>query len=373
MKGRLALLAVVCSGPAATADPRDPILAGWEASRSRFTSIRYTLAGVVDAKDTSGGAKIPTPPPAGPAPRYQGSVLLHFPRQRHRLEETTPTLSFPDKSKYTTRTRISVCDGETFKSLHPRDKNQRSPDSPDMHIGRGDLRGSNFSPQHDPLFLAHGYIPSSRQMPSPGHWPTPADREEYEVRGTGVIGGRKHIILRAEPYHGFEDEYWVDPARGGAVGRYTIWDDKTDPYQKFDLDYQEVAGDWVLKGWTHTVSMRHRVVQVERITVEAVEVNPAVSDGDFDIPIKPGYIVKEHVFPPKGGGLNPAYPAQKTTRVKPGGGREVVAETGFQTWDGVPVPPPAPWWGRWWAWSAGGAAVVAALGGAFWRRARRAG
>ncbi len=331
MNGRLAVLTVLCCGSAASADPRDDVLAAWEKSRARVTTVRYTLGGAIDTKEGAGGAKLPPPRPGGTPPRYQGVWLLDIPRRRHRLEETNPRRSVEDKTKYTTSHRIWVCDGETDKSLHPRDKNEWYDGRPDMHIARGDLRTVHVPAQYHPLFIAHGFIPNSRDIPSPGRWPAPVDREEFELQGTGAIGGRPHTILRGEPFHSMREEYWADMGRGGTVGRLITWLGKTDPYMRTDIDYQEVGGVWVPKRWAHTVSRDNRVLQLSRYEVTNVELNPAVSDADFDIPVLPGYVVEEHAFPAKGSGLNPDYPARRTTVVTPDGGKKVIEETGYLT------------------------------------------
>jgi hypothetical protein len=371
MRRGLVLLAVVCGGSVANADPRDDVLAAWEKSRGRLQTIRYTLSGGIENKADATVEKSTKLRPTTTPPPFHGIVLLDLPRRRHRLEETNPKLSMVDNTKYTSATRIWVSDGKTSKSLHPRAKNEWYNGRPDMHVSRGDLSTVDFPAHYHPLFFAHGFIATSRDIPSPGLWPVPGEREEFELHGTGVIGGRAHTIVRAEPFHGMRDEYWADLGRGGAIGRMITWVNKTNPYMRTDIDYQEVGGQWVLKRWTHTVSMNNRVAQVSRYEVTKVELNPVVSDAEFDIPIEPGYLVEEHVFPAKGSGLNPDYPAHKTTRVKPDGGKEVIAESGFLSTDGVPVPLTRPWWSLWWVWAAVGVMVAAVLVWVVWRRARR--
>lgn len=372
MKPVLALLTLAALASTAAADPRDDILSQWEASRKRVKTVRYTVAGASEAKgDASGGGKNPTPIPAGESPRLRATWLFDLERKRHRVEETSPVISRTDKTKFATRSRVNAFGGEYSKGALPRDKNEFSPHHIDLHISSGDMRSDQFATGYYPLFLAHGFIPSSRDLPSPGRWPAPTDREEFEVHGKGTLFGRSHTILRGEPWKGYREEYWADPSRGGAVGRFVIWVDITDPYQKYDIEYQEVAGVWVVKRWTHTVSRKNRVLQLDRIEVERVDINPAVADADFDIPVEPGFVVKEHVYPPKGSGLNPAFPANKTTRVKADGEREVIRETGFQTMDAQPVPLAPPWWGRGWVWAIVGTATAAVLGWVVWRKARR--
>jgi hypothetical protein len=372
MKRGLVLLAVVCSGPAANADPRDDVLAAWEKSRSRLQTIRYTLSGGIDNKANQTAEKNPPPRPTTTPPPFHGVVLLDIPRRRHRLEETSPTLSREDKTKYTTASGIWVCDGTISKHFHPRAKNEWFEGRPDMHVSRGDLRTVDFPAHYHPLFFAHGFIATSRDMPSPGQWPVPGEREEFEPRGTGVIGGRVHTIVRAEPFQNMRDEYWADLGRGGAIGRVITWLNKTNPYMRTDIDYQEVGGQWVLKRWTHTVTMNGRVAQVSRYEVTKAEINPVVSDAEFDIPIEPGYVVKEHTYPDKGSGLNPNYPANKTTRVAADGQKKVIEETGFRTMDGLPVPAGRPWWSQPWVWVACGVAVLATVWIVRRRRSRTA-
>lgn len=350
--GFLALLVAAFYGLLAPAadDPRQKVLADWSANQKRFKSVRYKLTGMVDMKDTMPGASAalrkdgidPTVKP------IRAVVLLDIVNKRFRIESSRPLPSRYDRKKWVFDDKVTTYDGKMLHEYIPRERNERGDKDPDLNLAKGDLHlVPALSSSYWPLLAAHGFVPTVHCRPQPDRLPEGHDPDDIQSVGQGVLNGRKYTILRTEPDRVDFDELWIDPDRGSAIVRQIYFSHKTNPWYRFDTDFQEVGGGWLPRKWTLAKSMNHQVWEVEKLEVENVEANPAVTDADFTIPITPGMIVQEHTYPPRGKGLDPARPGIRSTRVKKDGQTETLEETGFTTSDGVQLPPEdrrSRWW-----------------------------
>ncbi|MCI0701587.1 MAG: hypothetical protein L0241_10935 [Planctomycetia bacterium] len=351
-------------------DPRQKMLNDWTANRTRFQSVRYTLSGVWDIKDPYAGAKPKNPKMSATSQPWKATVLIDFTTRRFRIESSRPRPTLADRNKWAPAPKINTYNGKSEQTYHTRDPNVRPEGEHDLSIVTGDLRQHRIDSLYWPLLAAHGFVPTVWRRPYPHRFPDGHELDEFLVQGGGRIGGRNCAIIRTEPDGGDQDEYWVDPARANCIVRQIYFSNKTNPFYRFDIEYQQLSGAWLPKKWTQTFSENFRVCEIERTDVTNVELDPTVSDDDFTIPITPGMIVKEYHYPDAGKGLDPQFPATKTSRAKPSGELEVVAETGFTTKEGKQLPPEREW--RWWwiALAVGGVLVLALGGGWMWRKRR---
>jgi hypothetical protein len=359
--GSFALLVACFCGLLAKAadDPRQKVLADWAANKKRFASVRYKLSGTLDMKATMPGASAAQRKDViGPAVQpVRAVVLLDITNKRFRIESSRPRPSLDDRTKWVFDDKVMAYNGKVLHEYIPRDRNERTEKDPDLSLVKGSLHLSQvWTSSYWPVLTAHGFVPTVHHPPHADRLPEGHDPDDFEVAGSGVISGRKCTILRTDPMGSLRDEYWVDLDRGGAIVRQVYFNDKMNPWYRFDTEYQEVGGGWLPRRWTLAKSMNHQVWEVEKVEVESVEVNPAITDEDFTIPITPGMVVQEVTYPSRGSGLDPSRPATRSTRVKKDGQSEMIEERGFTTTEGIELPPEGKRF-RWW-WFALGVGVL---------------
>lgn len=355
--GFFALLAATFCALIAKAadDPRQKVLADWAANQKRFSSVRYKLTGTVDMRDTTPGASAVVRKDAiDPAVKpIRAVVLIDIVNKRFRIESSRPLPSRHDRKKWVFDDKVLTYNGKVLHEYLPRGRNERGETDSDLNLVKGDLHLLRIQTSYWPLLAAHGFVPTVHRRPYPDRLPEGHDPDDFEVIGQGLTGGRKCVILRTEPDGTDRDEFWIDPDRGSAIVRQVYFSHKTNPWHRFDIEYQAVAGGWLPKRWTLANSMDHKVWEVEKVEVGSVEVNPTVTDEDFTIPITPGMVVQEVNYPPRGKGLDPARPATRVTRAKKDGQTETLEDRGFTTTDGVQLPPEDTRL-RWWWFVLGG-------------------
>lgn len=362
--GLVILVGWAASMPA-LAQPKGPdprlakVFADWKGRLERLKTARYTLVGTVEFKDQPLLPGDPELPAGNPVRPKRVVVLLDLEQRRYRLETSEDILT--EGRGYAPRIGTSAFDGKALHELTHREANGFGPDGPDLVIAKGNLSQQQIDAVLWPVFFAHGIVPTVHSPLRPDKLPIAPDPEEFEVRGVQALNGRPCLVVRTEPLAGGQgpssDEYWVDADRAGAIVRYVQFTG-SNPWDRLDVEWKRTDVGWWPDRWALTWTVNGKVRRLYKLRVESFEPNPAVAEGDFAIPVKPGMTVRVHEYPELGTGLNPLYPADQTYRVSPSGAREEVSAKGFTTLDGEQLPPAERHW-VWWAVAA--AAVIVAL------------
>lgn len=353
-------------------------LSDWKVRLQRFQSVRYTISGVIERvndvelpphlKDRV----LPGPPDLKQKP-LKYVLLIDIAKKRIRLEETEPVPSLA-RDKWVPRLRYTAYNGDVFQQALPRESNGRGPDEADVSISKGNL-GDRQVAGCDlwPVFMAHGVVPTADSPLRVDRLPTEHEPDELRVRGTVAHAGRSCVVLRTDPtgtMPNISDEFWVDPDRQSAIARHIYYSGGS-PTFRLDVEHTQTPHGWLPKKWTHTTTVEGKVMTIIRLTVDSVEVNPALREEDFTLPLKPGMIVTTYDYPESGKGLDTARPAKGKYRVGADGELESMEpQTGFTTTKGIQLPPErGPWRWLWWGIGAVCVLVVVLLIGARLRRA----
>jgi hypothetical protein len=372
----LAAVAIGCglAGAAAAQPKANPALlkalADWEGRQARVRTARYVITGTREwvAKAS----------PADPAPAANDRVrpsrlvaVLDLARGRYRYELSYDILK--DDGSYRWSTSLGTFDGRESRQGKPREEAREYGGfdlviSPDYERAQG---GATPNPFLWPVLYAHGLVPHAYHTAGFARLPWRYDPEDFVHVGRLPLAGRACEVIRTEPNDsdppGY-DEYWVDPARDGAVLRYADVVG-TNPLTRTDLRWRATPAGWQLDGWTTaTLAAGRTTLAVHTYRVESAEFDGPVADADFTIPAEPGMErVRVNEYDPRPGVILGAY---RYYRIDPDGTWVQTDSKGAYTVDGHEPPPPPrrPWWH--WAAAAAGAAGVA---GVVWGRLRRRG
>jgi hypothetical protein len=268
-------------------------------------------------------------------------VLLDFIQGRSRIEKngSAPGANF---EKYVPRVSVSAYDGETLQTSSDRKACELAALDPDVSLVKGPLRMMPFNARIWPVLFAHGVVPTVNKSARPDQLPTNHTTEEFEFRGDVRYKENMCIVLRTDPVASTPavvDEFWIDPIKESGIVRYVYFSGGNNPWYRMDITYQKSENGWLPSSWVYTHSKGNKLVEIAHFTVERLEVNPTVTDGDFTLPIPPGSIVLTQNFPELGKGLDPFKPASGLSRVDVNGKWVTLEEAGFTTAEGFPLPP----------------------------------
>jgi hypothetical protein len=293
----------------------------------------------------------------------RATVLLDLRRHRYRVDVESESYLI-STGTYIPERNTSTWDGKARYFFVPQEFNV-GPDRVDLTIFTGDVSRMPFPTEYEPLFAAHGYVPTVNTPIRPGRIPPKHNSESFRHQGESRLNGRLCLLLRTEPldaHPSLTDEIWVDPARDYCIARHVELSG-SNPAIRIDTEFEQVAYGWAPKKWSMTSTSSGKVMIVTKLVVVGTDVNPALAEEDFTLPAKPGMTVREVRYPELGSGLNPDKPAETTRKIGPDGSQVVVSQAGFTTVDGVQLPPEREGY-RWWVWVAASAALLILLAAA---------
>lgn len=365
----VATCGIVAAQPATNDAKIDQTLKDWKARYERLKSVRYKLAGT---EESFGGPVVKGFPAPIPGARpVRTTVLVDLIEKRYRLDEERSRPA-EARDRYVKFKFTEAFNGKIHQRAVPRDNEERSEEIPDISIAKGDLTMARVDSYLEPVFYAHGLIPTEESPLGPGRFPMAHEPEDFHLKGVGSHAGRICLMLRTGPASttpAISDEYWTDPQRQSAVLRQIHWQGKN-PWFRIDIDHQQTPHGWLPLKWVVTHTIDGEVRNITRLSVEAIEANPSLVEDDFTLPIKPGMKVRINEYPGKGKGLDSQTPARTELTVGLDGSEEVTKREGFRTKEGVQLP--AESGSKWW-WI-GGVSLVVFLAGFFaftWARKRR--
>jgi hypothetical protein len=358
------LLSVASAQTKKTESSLEGVFADWKERQAILRTARYVISGTIEYKDE----KLPPGDPVRPK-RFE--VLLDLERKRFRLESSTEAITEDGAGNrsYIPRVSTQTYDGQAVQTLTHRDVN-RIPIGPDLGISKGDLVFFRVDSELSPVFIAHGIVPTVHGELRPDKMPTTHNPEDFDVRGNLPFKGRKCLVLRTEAAPFAQpsfDEFWVDRGRMSAILRHVTFVG-SDPAVRTDVEWKRKDIGWWPDSWSQTWNRGPKVWRITRLRVESFEPNPAISDSDFTLQVKPGMEVSVSEYPPAGSGLNPGYPANRTFHVTESGGWEEISAKGFTTLDGKVLPHARSSIWFWAAAAATAALILAAIGYVVHRR-----
>ncbi len=365
-----ALCCTSAAQPPATNNAKiEQVLKDWKARYERLKSVRYKLVGT---EESFGGPVMKGAPPPIPGERaVRAIVVIDLVDKRYRLDEdkSRPAQA---RDRYVRFKTTEAYNGKIHQRAVPRDNEERSDEIPDVSIAKGDLTMGRVDAYLEPVFYAHGLIPTEDSPLGPGRFPSDHEPEDFQLKGIGSHAGRSCLMLRTGPASttpALSDEYWVDTQRQSAVVRQIHWQGKN-PWYRVDIDHQQTSHGWLPLKWVITNTISGEVQNIKRLNVEAIEANPSLVEEDFTLPIKPGMKVRINEFPGRGKGLDPQKPARTELAVGPDGSNDVISREGFRTSEGVELPPAST--SKWW-WISGVslAVVIVVFLVLTWSRRRR--
>lgn len=362
------------AGPAVGQPPKgdDPLsrtLADWKARQGKVKTARYVVTGTVeyiaplDSEDVI--------PPAGQRVRpHRATLLLDFERGRFRIEAESEVMK--QGGGFSPASSTTAYNGKETRYGRPREQ-ARTRGGFDLVINKGAkdaTTGPGVQNLHLPVFYAHGVVSTVHQVFYLHRLPLDLNREDFVPVGRQGLRGRVHEVFRTEPLptgSPIADEFWVDPARQGAIVRQVdLVGGK--PWQRLDIEWRQTALGWWPERWTQTLTTTDQTVKrIEKARIETYEYDPPVTDADFTIPAEPGMEwveVVEAVAP--GSGLDPGSPPYRKYRIDAGGRWIEVEAKGGVRLDGTEVLVGS-WWG-WWPWAAGAVLIVSLGTVLVWRR-----
>lgn len=361
------------SASAQAPDPQiEKVFADWKARQAKFKSIRYQVRGDVTKPKGSApdhrGAQSMKLPSTDLKAEFKFTVLFDFNKQRHRLEEEGTQFDIETSKPYPTY-RIWVYDGKAIKQYRPRERNTHPTQGvketdAELGIGEGYLGGAGWTMSYWPLFAGHGSVANYGVRILAGQPMVLPKIEFMRVQGRGGHRGRNCLVIQTEPKDKSYEEWWIDLERESAVVRYVMFLNNK-PYVVAEVEHEKTASGWMPKSWVFTMqwTLSGMAQHLERMVVEKREIDPKVSDEDYQIAEKPGMRVIRYRYPePSPGNPQPASQS-KTFRVQENGKlQEVSLEDGVET----PVNRYSWWW----------LALIPAIGlGAWpllrWRKSRR--
>jgi hypothetical protein len=357
------------------------VFADWEMRRETIKRIRYTVVGQsIKPKgsytDDMGQPITPPHPPKDIAMRQDSTLLLDLAKNRFRLEMAGERYYLDGQQAYPYAGR-TLFDNQTLATENPRDANEnaavpRKATDPDVTISRNYARSGYHALEAvnafylSPLLMAHGIVPG---FSAPADFDKRPDPDDFTVRGRHFFQGRDCLVLRTFPDRSSGlstsfDEFWIDTARESAVLYEACYaNDKV--RVSIEITYQQTSHGWLPLKWTGTTrdSRGQQPINVTRLTVQAINVEPVVTDKDFQPDVKPGMYVSETIHEDLDAfGSSPL--SLKKTKLY-----HVAADGSWnQVLDGVENKS-----GSWYWYGAGGVIVAVAMAAIVFRYLRRRG
>lgn len=291
---------------AQAADPRlDKVFSDWQKRFDRTGTVSYQVKGEwVVPRGAWEANEYGQPPVVERPPRdivlvQKRKLLLDLPKQRYRYEgeEQCPN---SQKGTIYTEAYIHMFNGKELYAMRPPGFTH-DPENPfpalneDVGITSGDFKQRSFESIHWPLFIGHGIV-CAVGGPVSGQLAPQRDKELFYVHGEGTLEGSPCLILRTFPRHASESnfkEFYVDLTKDSAVLRQTSYA-RDRPVSDTTIQYQSTSGGWLPKKWVASFFLPSgRTFKTERMKVEEIVIDSAVSDSDFQVEIKPGMSVRK--------------------------------------------------------------------------------
>jgi hypothetical protein len=295
------------------AEQVERVFRDWQKRQERMQRIRYVVRGECirpkgSYTDEMGRPLVPPQPPRDIAEKQDTVFLLDISGQRFRMERDHQTYWDRDK-KLVPCLATTVFDSQSSYTAIPREENAsagyiREPSEADVTISKNDAGYRPLKAVNaywlSPLLIAHGIVPQLAAAPS---FVDKLDIDDFIAQGQAVYDGKPCLVLRTFPTPAGTakcfDEYWVDLTRDSAVLRHSQYiNDKllTDA----EIVYQQTSRGWLPQRWVGTTRdyTKGNIINLTRLNVQEFNIDPLVSDRDFQVDIKPGMLISVTEYTP---------------------------------------------------------------------------
>jgi hypothetical protein len=280
------------------------ILRDWSERRKAPSNIVYHLNGTVIYP--KGGLTSPNDPDAHKLIRTgypesdlsfptKTSILLGLKDRRVRREDIGPVVNIV-KPQITSRAESLLFDGQNTYTIIP--KGEAFPpvldyDAGDQVVKRHGCAPFLFTVESCPILFAHGIVGQDNPCSDFQAYEAPK-AETFQFFGTGSIGESECAIFRMTKGRKVE-EIWVDLAKKSAIVRWKVSRGDKLKYQH-EIVYKQNASFWLPARWEYDnfEAYGSQPVRVsQRITVDAIESEPAVTDADYSPNLRPKTLLRD--------------------------------------------------------------------------------
>ncbi|WP_145944216.1 hypothetical protein [Fuerstiella marisgermanici] len=305
----------VATGSLCLGQSAPEVVEAWRGRQDQFESISFQISGT--KSEPRGYVQLPegmrSKAPIVPLPQKDSTtpilsdVLLDFAngRLRCRVEtvrqfwnsETEQFVSIPSD-------QTSYFNGQQAKKYQPHASNLANAPveaiGTELNIYKGRARTIVFGLEHNPILYACGIIHTTLNF-DPADLKPELRRSSFRLRSEIELEGNKCLVLRSvpDPSKRFY-EFWVDaddPRIIRQVHGYGL-NQKGKLWVTTKIDWQETEHGPLPSAWEiQRFEDSTEKVSVYNIKVDKFEVNPAVTDADFDIDPPPGTRVSDDNLP----------------------------------------------------------------------------
>jgi hypothetical protein len=314
------------------------IAADWAKRQERIQRVRYRIEGEVlmPRANLTDAQNRPLNLPGEPSIKapFRWIYLIDFSTSRCRIQEDATLFNVTENRLICSGSLRSFDGTSTWGSRSPKSELPRKPTDPDLAIQSGDFRYARYDPGTFPMFYGHGIVPyAGSDRIYTGHLSFKPSMQGLYVHRQVVQEGRSYLVLRTGKRNvaaGSYDEVWVDLERESAVVRHARMSGDA-PLVDVWIWYRKTDHGWLTDRWEQTIGWK-KIQETKRARVEALDVDPAVTDADFRLEEKPGMLIKTCVQPPGDpNGIPPEANDVHYYRIdKKGKRREVVFEKGAE-------------------------------------------
>ena len=323
---RTFLLASCCAatlGPFASDRPANAaqahearVVAAWQARQTQFDAVRFRISGTqyrpagyseiaIHPGPRSPHVAVPARDTIEPVEQV---VILDLRNIRLRRYKTGHTLILSsDGSEFVPfpRAELVLFNGKQFKTYSPHELNLAKAPKPgltgtEMFICEAQPRTIVFDLEANPLLYACGIIHASLSF-DPANLQPEIRASDFRLQDRIDLAGRPCLVLRTfpDPSKRFY-EFWVDATDPriirqvhgyGLEQKGELWVSTTVEWQ--DTEYGPMPDTWEISRFESSTNK----VAVYKMKLDDFEVNPAVTDADFDIDPPPGTRVYDETLP----------------------------------------------------------------------------
>lgn len=259
-------------------------------------------------KELKGGASVFPIPPQDHTEPIEQEILLDFQNlrlRRHQVREQAIWQKDSDEWVSFPRDEILVHNGANFKNYKPHESNLANAPEPDIFgteltVYKARPRVIVFEVENNPLLYACGIIHTTLNF-DPANLRPNLNPAAFRMQSENELDGHQCLVLRTvpDPSKRFF-EFWVDAddyriirqVHGYGLNQEgELWVTTTMEWQ--DTDYGPLPLNWEIQRFEHFT----KKASVYKMTLDEFEVNPAVTDADFDIDPPPGTRVYDETLP----------------------------------------------------------------------------
>lgn len=283
------------------------IIADFKLRQDRARTIRYGLRGqgLIAKGRYSGEISLPPEKKRQVVPEkdfvYEKALTWTLDFENNKLRKEFKEQVFHlDVGDFVPSYGIYIFDGNTTQRYLPRESNSNKAYSPSqLSPELGLVKNGNtieYSFADGPVYWALGIMITTSELTGargPENLRLPFNSRNFRFQGKRITENKECVVLRTvSPKNrpNDYDEFWIDPAQESAVLRMDAYlGGKL--YSRVDVQYRE-QGDYPQSWTVANYNGKPHVETTDNLRVVELAVNPAIDPSEFEIPLRPGMIVR---------------------------------------------------------------------------------